>query len=221
VHWRGLEELVRLARQLVPLAFFLANREQADARALAAKRNTGVRGAHHGELDKMLRPAFHRRPGIEENGRLLPGGNESSEGWTIDARQAAKGANGSHHGATGVTGAEEGSGATFADRLGGELDRGARLSPQRGGGLLRHADVFGGVKDLDVEGAGTRMPSQLPLDQLGVTDQQESDLQMPRRNERAVDDAARGVVAAHGVNGYTHSEAISSQLSAIRLIADG
>ena len=206
---------MRLAGQLVPFAFFFTDRQQTDARALATERNPGIGSAHHGELDEMLGPALHGRSGIEEHRRLLPGWNESGEGWTIDARQSSKGADGRHDGAAGVAGAEERGRTSFADRFRRQLDRRTRLPPQCSGRLLGHADMFGGMKDLDVEGAGTGMPGQLPLDQLGVADQQEPDLKMPRRNERTVDDAARGVVAAHGVNGYAHSEAISSQLSAI------
>jgi hypothetical protein len=32
---------------------------------------------------------------------------------------------------------------------------------------------------------------------------------MPRGNECPVNNAARGIIAAHGVNGYAHSEAVS------------
>jgi hypothetical protein len=49
------------------------------------------------------------------------------------------------------------------------------------------------------------MARQLALDRRGVADENEPDLQVPRSDERTVDDAARGVVAAHGIYSYTHA----------------
>jgi hypothetical protein len=61
------------------------------------------------------------------------------------------------------------------------------------------------------------MPGQLALDQCAIADQEEADLQVPRGDERPVDDAARGVITAHGVNGYTQNQlpADSYQLTAL------
>ena len=47
VQRRGLQQPVRLARQLVPLGLFLADRQQPDARALDAERHVRVGRAHH------------------------------------------------------------------------------------------------------------------------------------------------------------------------------
>ena len=73
-------------------------------------------------------------------------------------------------------------------RFAGELDRRARLSPQRGRGLLRHIDVFWCVENFEVEGAGSRMSRELALDQVPVPCQQETNLQVPGGDERPVDD---------------------------------
>jgi hypothetical protein len=108
-----------------------------------------------------------------------------------------------------VAGTKERGRASFSDGLGREFDGRAGFAPQCGRGLLGHADMFRSVEDLDVESAGTWMPGQLPLDQSGVANQQKPNLKMPRGNECPVNNAARGIIAAHGVNGYAHSEAVS------------
>src|SRR5436190_2585195 len=99
----------------------------------------------------MLRAAFDHRSRVEQYGRFLAGWNDRGERGTFDAGEAAEGADGGHHRRTSVAGAEQSRGAAVTDRFTGKLDRRTRLSTQRGGGWLRHVDVFGGVENLEVE----------------------------------------------------------------------
>jgi hypothetical protein len=48
------------------------------------------------------------------------------------------------------------------------------------------------------------MARQFAFDFSGIPDQEESDLQMPRRDERTIDDTPRTVVAPHRVDGDAH-----------------
>ena len=54
------------------------------------------------------------------------------------------------------------------------------------------------------------MAGQLGLDGRGVPDEQEPDLEVPRRDERAIDDDGRPGIAAHGVDRDTHNQLTAS-----------
>ena len=66
---RALEQLMRLARQLVALGLFLANRQQPDARPLEPQRNLREHGAHHAELHQMSGPALGIGAHVEQDRR--------------------------------------------------------------------------------------------------------------------------------------------------------
>lgn len=102
-----------------------------------------------------------------------------------------------------MSSAENGGSTPVSDSLGRHTDRRARLAAQRSRGRLRHLHIFGRVEDVDVEGAGTGMSREFPLDEPLISDEQESDLQMPCGDERPADDRAGAVIAAHGVDGDT------------------
>ena len=55
-----------------------------------------------------------------------------------------------------------------------------------------------------IERAAAGMTRELALDRRAIADEQQPYLQMTGSDQRAVDDAARPVVAAHRVNGDTH-----------------
>ena len=119
-----------------------------------------------------------------------------------------------HDRRAGVAGAEERVGPAVLDRVGRHADRGAGLPAQRLRRALGHLDAIGGVDDLDVdaaEQAGDRVPGQLRFDRGRVSDEQQPDLEVPRRDQRPIDDDGRPGVAAHGVDRNTHD---SDQLPA-------
>ncbi len=201
---RALQQTVRVARQLVPLLFLLANREQAHARTRAAEGDAGVRGPHERELDEVLRAAFDRGARIEEHGGLLPGRNDRGESRTVDGREAPECGDGGHHGGAGVAGAEHRVRVAVADRLGGEADRRARLPPQRRRRRLRHLYRVGRIENVNVEGCRAGVTGELARDAGAIADQQKRDLVQPCGDERSVDDAAGRLIAAHGVDGNPH-----------------
>ena len=98
---------MRLARQLVALRFFLADRQQPDARRLDAERHARVHAAHHRELQQMLRPALDAGADVEQHRRTAARRNRGRERRTIDARQHAERGVRRHHRCAGVAGAEE------------------------------------------------------------------------------------------------------------------
>ena len=171
--------------------------------AAQVERDARVGRSHHGELDQVRRPAADGGAGVEQDRGRAPRRDDGGERRTIDARQQAERGVRGHHRRAGVAGAEERVGAAVADRFGRDPDRGARLAPQRLRRALGHLDPLGRVDDLDVdpaEQAGHRVARQLALDRGGVADQQQPDLQVPRRDQRAIDDDGRPGVAAHGVD---------------------
>ena len=60
--------------------------------------------------------------------------------------------------------------------------------------------------------AGVGMPRELGArSRRAIADEQQADLQVPRRDERAVDDAAGAVIAAHRVDGDAHSVQVADR----------
>jgi hypothetical protein len=148
----------------------------------------------------MRRPAAHGRARVEQDGGFAARGNNRGERGTIDGGQHAEGGVAGHHGRTGVARAEKRLGRSIAHGVGGDANRRARLAPERVRRALGHLDPLGRVGNLDVEAARRGMPSELRGDEAGVAGQQQSDLQMARRDERAVDHDRRPPIAAHGVD---------------------
>ncbi len=209
---RGLQELMRFARQLVPLGLFFTDRQQPDAWGVESERDARVRRSHDGELDEVRRTAADGRAGVEEHGRRAARGDDGGERGTVDPREQPEGRVCGHDGGAGVAGAEQRVRGAVAHRLGGDLDGGARLAPQGLRGAFRHLDAIGRVDDLDVDTAehsGHRVAGQLVLYGRGVPHEEKPDLEVTRRDERPIDDNGRPGVAAHGVDRDTH---VSCQL---------
>jgi hypothetical protein len=138
--------------------------------------------------------------------------------------EAAERAVGRHDGGAGVSSAEHRGGRAVAHGLGRELHGGARLAAERGRRRLPPSHRLGRVEHLDVERARARMARQLALDGVAMPDEQQPDLQVPRRHQRAIDDGPGGIVAPHRVNGYPHGTrptgSTSASIRAIRAIRE-
>jgi hypothetical protein len=52
------------------------------------------------------------------------------------------------------------------------------------------------------------MPRQLLLNRCAAANEQQSALEMAGRHQCSVHDSARGIVAAHGINGYAHRRSL-------------
>ena len=122
------------------------------------------------------------------------------------------------HRRAGMAGAEERVGAPVGHGLRGDADRRLRLAAQRRGRGFLHLDAVGSIGDLDVEPGCAGMPRQLAFDGTSCANQQQTDLKMTRGHQRPADDAGRGLVAAHRVNGDAQCAAASYQLPAARQI---
>ena len=220
-HRRRLEELVRLARQLVALALFLAHRQQAHARRLAPERDTRVRRPHDGELDEVLRPALDGCPRVEQHRRMPPGRDDRGERRPVDARQPAERRVRGHHSRAGVTGAEERGRLSVPHRLGRDPNRGLRLLSQRGRRRLGHLDPIRRIKDTHVDGVGPGMPGERTLHHVARTDEQQADAQAPGGTQRPADDGVGRVVATHGIDCDSEHSAREQRgsLSAVELTA--
>jgi hypothetical protein len=60
------------------------------------------------------------------------------------------------------------------------------------------------VQDFKIECRRARMPRELCLNRASVPDEQQSDLEVTRSNEGAVNNRARPIVAAHRIDGDSH-----------------
>ena len=192
---------MRVANQLGAFAFFLADRQQPDARAIDAERNPRVHRTHGAELQQMRRPALDIGADVEQDAEPVARRNRRRERGPIDARQHAERAVGRQHRRPRVTGADERRGLSTRHRLCGRADRRTRLAPQRGGRRLGHADDVGRVEDADAELVGVGMSRELGANHFGRARKQKPEIEMTRGSQGAVDDAAGSVVAPHRVYG--------------------
>jgi energy-coupling factor transporter ATP-binding protein EcfA2 len=207
---RGLEQPMRLARQLVPLRLFLADRQQADPRGLDAERNPCVHAAHHGELQEMLRPALDAGADVEQNRGIAAGGNRRRKRRAVDTGQHPERRVSRHHRRAGVSGAEQRGRFAARDLFGGNPDRRVGLAAQRGGRRFRHLDDRIRVHDPDTFAVDGGMAAQLVFDPLGGADQRDAEIEMAGRGEGTVDDVARRFVTAHRVDGNLDHLAVLS-----------
>ena len=200
---RRLQQPVRLARQLVALRLFLADRQQADARRLDAERDAGVDAAHHRELQEMLRPALDARADVEQHGGAVAWW-ESSPPAPADRRPASM----PNAACAAITVApvwpalKSAGGVAARHRLGGDLDRRARLAPQRRRRRFVHRHHVRRVDRPDA--AADRRPGATPSSASSRATGPTSDnaeIDVPRRGQGAIHDVPRGVIAAHRVNG--------------------
>ena len=123
---RCLEQAVRFARQLVALAFLLADREQPHARRRQAEADARVDAAHDGELQQVLGPALDAGADVEQDGGMPACRDGDCERRPIDARQHPEGAVCRDNRRAGVTRAEERGRLPAGDQPGCDGDRRVR-----------------------------------------------------------------------------------------------
>ncbi len=217
-HRRRLEELVRIARQLVALAFLCPDRQQTDARRLTPQSHARIRRPHDRKLDEVLRPAFHGRARVQQHCRIPTGRDNRGERRPIDAGQPAERGMRGHDRRARVAGTEERRGLSIPDRLGRHANGSERLAPERGRGRFGHLDTVRRVEDAKVDGVRPGMPCQRVLDHLARAHEQKADPETPRSDQRPADDGVGRMVATHRVDGDSKHgcgelSAVSSQLS--------
>ena len=170
------------------------------------ERDRRVRGAHHGELHQVRRAASHARARVEQHRRRTSRRDDGRERGTVEARQQTECRMAGHHRRTRVSRAEERLRVPIADLFGRHANRRPRLAAQRRHGRLGHLDPLRRVHDLDVEASCRRMTRELGFNRHGVAHEEQTDLQVTRRHERAVDDRCRSRVVPHGVDGNAHRQ---------------
>ena len=198
---RRLQQPVRLARQLVALGLFLADRQQRDpgcsmsnaTRAYTVPITANCSrccGRHSTLAPTSSSTAGRSRVGIvaASAGRSTPASMPNAPCAAITVAPVWPALNSA-------------AASPARHQLGGHLDRGRRLAPERRRRRLGHLDHCVGVDDADARRVGTGVARQLGLEPRGRTDQRHAEIEMPRRRERAVDDVRRRLVAAHRVNG--------------------
>ena len=99
-----------------------------------------------------------------------------------------------------MPGAEQGRGLAARHGLGGDSDRRRRLPAQRGGRRFVHGDDLAGVHDPNPVAVEVVVTCQLGVDNPRRTNQNDAQVEVPGRGERAVHDRLRPMVAAHRVN---------------------
>ena len=147
----------------------------------------------------MRGPAFDACADVEQHRRPPPRRHRRRERRPIDAGEHAEGAVRRHHRRARMPGAEERSRAPARDRFRGQLDRGRRFTSQRRRRRFSHVDDVGGIHDLHASAIDVGMSRELGVDRRRPAHQRHAQIEVPYGRQRAVDDVARGVVAAHGV----------------------
>jgi hypothetical protein len=102
------------------------------------------------------------------------------------------------HRRAGVPGSDHCDGPAVAHCLGGTYEGRIRARPHRARRILVHADHVGRAEDLDAGGRGAA--GKMWGDRVGATDEQDVDVALLGRTERARDDLARRAVASHRVD---------------------
>ena len=195
---------MRLARQLVALGLFLADRQQPDARPLDAQPRPRVDRAHHAELQQMRRLALDRRARVDQHRRPVPRRHRRRQRRTIDAGQHAERARAPPHRGAGVPGATSAAASPRATSSAAtRIDaRGLRRSASAGDSAI---STTSGASITRMSSASGRRGGQLRFDRGTAADEIDADAQMPRGGQRAVDDARRRMIAAHRVDRYAHA----------------
>jgi hypothetical protein len=124
-------------------------------------------------------------------------GDRHRDGGTRDPANPAHAQQRRRHRRARVPGTDHGLGAPFADGLRGTHERRVLLSPRRRGRVLVHGHDVIGVLDVD---AWDTAVGKERRDRVLTPDEKHVDAELGDGVERAADDLARGVVAAHGVN---------------------
>jgi hypothetical protein len=196
--------MMRIARQLIALRLFLADRQQPDARRLDAEAHTRIQRAHVRELLQMLRPAFDGRARIEQHRRALPRRHGRRQRRTIHARQHAERRVRRDHRGAGMARAEQRRRLSGRHPIGRDLDRRLRFPAQRLDRRLGHLDHVGRIDDAHVEIACIGMSRELRANQILTANQIDRQTEL-RGRHGAIDGMSRRMVAAHCVNGNSHS----------------
>ena len=202
---------MRLARQLVALRFFLADRQQPDARPLDAEPGARIHRAHVRELQQVRRPAFDRRARIEQHRRSAARRHRRRQRRPIDAGQHAERRMRRDHAGPGMPGADQ------RRRLARPRRARRRRESTRAAcgaapcaGDSRHVDHVGRVDDAHVEIVCIGMSRQLGANQIRAADQIDAEPEIARGRDGAINGMGRRMIAAHRINSDAHGRPASS-----------
>jgi hypothetical protein len=203
---RGLQHLVRVARQLVAFAFFLANRQQPDPRRRQAQSHARIHRTHVGELQQVRRLALHRRAGIQQHRRARPSRHRRRHCRTVNAGQHPESRVRGDHARAGVAGTEHRHRPAGGHLLGGNPNRGARLPSQRPRRRVRHLDHVGRVNHPDIQIASIGMTFELGANRGLAPDQVDREPVNASRRDGAINGMGRRMIAAHRINGDSQAQ---------------
>ena len=195
------ERGMRGARDVRAFRILLAVAEQADARALNAAHDAGVRLAHHRELHQVERPALHVGAGIDQAGPTGQGRHDRHDGRPVHLRQIAQQRNGQAQDGARISGADHGAGVPVLDVLEGDAQGRIPFAAQRGHGRFAHFDDFAGVLHGEARRLGLSEAGQFLADAVPVADQQNRHAVLLCRLDGTRHNGLGGVVSPHRVHG--------------------
>src|SRR5689334_12693638 len=146
---RAAQERQRLEDEIIALRVLFADRQQSDARVLAAEQVARVHGAHVRELDEIAGLAHRVRAHVEHDRALLRVREERGQRGPRHAVQASQPDGRGGDDRARVAGAEDGVDLPFLVQLREHAERRLALAAHGGRRLLRHLDLLGGVHDLE------------------------------------------------------------------------
>ena len=109
-----------------------------------------------------------------------------------------------HDGRAGIARADERAGVAARHGIGRLPNRCSRFSAQCARRRFAHADDIGRVDHPNVELAGVGMPRERGVNDVRASGQDQTNVEVTGGRQRAIDNAARGVVAPHRVDCNAH-----------------
>src|SRR6266567_8007128 len=204
------EQLKRLTREVVALGLFFADGEQADARFLHLEHAAGVHLTHYGELLQVMGLAIHVGAHVEQHAGVAGRGRHGSrQRRPIDAGQGAQHHLGGSHRRAGVSCRDEARALVLADQLQSNAHRAVFFGAYRVGGLLVHANAFGGMLD----GDGQVLILEVLVEQVAQLRLRPNEMDPYRKGAAGKDGAPnlrlRGLVAAECVQRYVDQHVLA------------
>ena len=185
------------AHDLVALQFFLANVQQTDRRMHPTQYGTAERGSHQGELDQIVFVADDVGAEVEHDALPALGRHEAGDCRTVDTRLGPQGEQRHGHQGTGIATGDHTIGVAVPHGVDCHAHAGIAATSQRLARLLVRAYRAWCVPYLDAfRQVATHKRFQLRL----VTEEKETYAGILKADmSNSVDNRARGVVTAHGI----------------------
>ena len=171
--------------------------EQAHSGQVAAHDLFGVKAAHEGKLQEVLRRALHIGAAVDEHDPMLPGGQYGGQRRPANAPDALDRQGRAGEQRAGAAGGNHRVALALFQQIQGHGHGRVLFPPGGGAGVVLHGDDLSGVHNIDLRAA---LVFQAGAHILRAAHQRDLHAQALLCHNRALNDFCGGVVAAHCVN---------------------